>query len=185
MEKGWLELVACLKEQAADILPAIELLGTDTDWQINKRLYLQEAAELAGLNGVVQEHPARISYRDSLSLAASANGLLVLGVDDANYRPSKLHTYLATGLPVLIILRSDSLLAAQIPGESCGVYKLRFGRSGFRSENARAVCAFVSAVRAGERHVPNDERKILTPELSARHHARFFEQVVDATRPNQ
>jgi len=182
MEKGWLELAGCLNASDPDSLPTIDLHGTDTDWRINKRLYLQEAAERAGLKGVVQEHPARISYKDSLSLAASADGLLVLGVDDPNYRPSKLHTYLATGLPVLVILRSDSSLAAQLPAESSGVYVLRFGQSGLESANRRAVSAFLNALRSGGRRSAEDEPGILTPALSALHHARFFEQVANAAR---
>ncbi|MFM6175459.1 MAG: glycosyltransferase [Sphaerospermopsis kisseleviana] len=180
MEKGWLELVDCLKGFDVEALPAIELHGTDTDWRRNKRLYLQEAADSSGLKGIVKEHPARISYQESVSLASSADGLLVLGVDDPNYRPSKLHTYLATGLPVLAILHADSPLAAQLPAESPCVHVLRFGRSGLESDNRHAVSAFLNALKPGGRRALPEERGILTPALSAAHHARFFECVVDA-----
>lgn len=181
MEKGWLELVSCLNVLEPDSLPAIDLHGTDTDWRINKRLYLQEAAERAGLKGVVQEHPARISYKDSLSLAASADGLLVLGVDDPNYRPSKLHTYLATGLPVLALLHESSPLAKEFAAAGPGLHVVLFGETtALRSRNLEAVRGFLTDIR-DKRRWTAEHRRILTPALSAARHADFFNQVIGSS----
>lgn len=181
MEKGWLELVACLKCAAHEDLPLIELHGTDSDWRVNKRLYLQDAAESAGLSGAAAEYPARISYRKSLALAKGADGLLVLGVDDPNYRPSKLQTYLATGLPVLVVVHVKSWLVQELADDKPGVCVIRFGRQGLRSENQRAVEEFLKALESGKRWLP-EERHILTSAQSAKHHAQLFDRVVNEAK---
>jgi glycosyltransferase involved in cell wall biosynthesis len=181
MENGWLQLVACLREAGEGNLPLVELHGTDSDWRVNKRLYLQNAAEGAGLRGVAEEYPARISYEQSLSLAKGADGLLVLGVDDPNYRPSKLQTYLATGLPVLAVVHAKSLLVEKLTEHGPGVYVVRFGVAGFRAENERSVAEFLQALAKGRRWSPQ-ERHILTAAESAAHHARFFDRVAGEAR---
>jgi hypothetical protein len=53
---------------------------------------------------LVEEHPARVSYRRSLELLMSADGVLVLGVDHAGYTPSKLVSYSLSGKPLLASL---------------------------------------------------------------------------------
>lgn len=182
MEKGWLELVTCLKALGADSCPTIELHGTDADWRINQRVYLQDAAERAGLKGAVREYPARISYKDSVSLVQGADGLLVLGVDDANYRPSKLQTYLATGLPVLALVHNASSLAEELAAAGPGIHVVNFGDGGAsRARNLEQVRTFLAEVRAGKRWAAAD-RRILRPDVSAEHHARLFDHVTEASK---
>ena len=82
-------------------------------------------AEEMGLSGMVTEEPKRISYERSLALVKGADGLLVLGVDDPGYQPSKLHTYLATGLPMMVLCHDRSDLPRQLEGAE-GVKVLRF-----------------------------------------------------------
>jgi hypothetical protein len=182
MEKGWLELVACLKCAAHEDLPLIELHGTDSDWRVNKRLYLQDAAENAGISGAAEEYPARISYGQSLALAKGADGLLVLGVDDPNYRPSKLQTYLATGLPVLVVVHVKSRLVQELAKDKPGVHAIRFGQEGLSMENQRAAADFLKAVESGKRWSP-EERRILTSAQSAKHHAQLFDRLVNEAKP--
>ena len=182
MEKGWLELAECLRSAEQEELPLIELHGTDSDWRRNKRQYLQDVAERAGLAGATAEHPARISYADSLSLVKDADGLLVLGVDDPNYRPSKLQTYLATGLPVLVLVHAASALAGEMAVAGPGIHVVTFdGGKMARPRNIEAVRRFLAEVKAGDRW-SIDERRILGPEVSAEHHARLFERVLEVTK---
>jgi glycosyltransferase involved in cell wall biosynthesis len=182
MERGWMELVGCLQECGNCAWPAIELHGTDTAWRTNRRRYLQETAERAGLRGVVEEFPARISYAQSLSLVKGADGLLVLGVDDANYRPSKLQTYLATGLPVLVLLHEDSALAGEMSEAGRGVHTMIFGPAADRrAANLAALQGFRAEVAAGMRCSPG-QRSLLSPASSAEHHAELFEDVVRKAR---
>ena len=103
----------------------IEIYGTDPFWKTGDRVYLQEIAEEMGLGGLVVEEPKRVSYERSLALVKGADGLLVLGVDDPNYQPSKLHTYMGTGLPVMVLCHQQSDVSRQLQGVE-GVKVLRF-----------------------------------------------------------
>ena len=62
---------------------------------------LEQTANSAGLAGIVAEYPAQVSYFRSLELAHRSAGLVVLGVDDDKYTPSKLFSYLLFDQPVL------------------------------------------------------------------------------------
>ncbi len=178
MEKGWREFVNCL---AAEQLPPnlqVHLLGTDTNWLQNRRRYLQDIADASGLRGIVHEDPARISYMDSMSRSAGASGLLVLGVDDRNYRPSKLQTCLATGLPLLAIVHADSELGHALGqcGPGIGIVRFGAGESG-REENRAAVRKFLADAAQGRRW-NRGERSFLRPQEAAAGHAALFERVV-------
>ena len=125
MEKGWREFLMALKKEPLAREVGIEIYGTNTAWRPGDRPYLQGIAEEMGLAGVVVEEPKRVSYERSLALVKGADGLLVLGVDDPNYQPSKLHTYLATGLPVMVLCHRQSDLPRQMESVE-GVKVLRF-----------------------------------------------------------
>ena len=182
MEKGWRELLACLSEVPVEGLPKFDILGTDTNWRKNQRRDLEEMAKQAGLAGVVAENPERIPYLDSVSVTLGANGLLVLGVDDPNYRPSKLQTCLATGLPLLVVLNVDSGLAPTLEQSGPGVHVVKFGsRKASRETNKNAVAVFVEDVAKG-RKWDRRERSFLTPDAAARGHAALFEQLLEAAR---
>lgn len=174
MERGWREFLRCLTVSTRKPLPAIDILGTDTTWREGGRRYLQDIAGEFGLGSTIREEPARISYRDSIVKIRSARGLLVLGVDDPHYRPSKLHTYLATGAPLLVTLHAESPLRTilAVPG----VHIVVFGPGeDCRERNVREVDAYLADVAAGKRWETG--RTFLEPEESARVHARLFETV--------
>lgn len=86
----------------------IRLFGTYAYWTASDPRELQEVAESEGVGKLVDEKPARIGYVEALGLALQANGLLVLGVDDRAYMPSKLFLYALTGKPLLACMRADS-----------------------------------------------------------------------------
>ena len=179
MEKGWKELLACLGELPVDSLPKFEILGTDTNWRENQRRDLEEAAKRAGLAGIVAENPARIPYLDSISITLGASGLLVLGVDDPNYRPSKLQTCIATGLPLLVVLNAHSGLSQTLEQSGPGVHVVKFGgREDSRASNKKAVAGFAEDVAKG-RKWGRSERSFLTPDAAAQGHASLFDQVLD------
>ena len=125
MEKGWREFLTVLKEELISSEIKIEIYGTDPFWKQGELRFLQAIAEETGLSGVVIEEPQRVPYERSLALVKGADGLLVLGVDDPNYQPSKLHTYLATGLPVMILCHQQSDVRRQMEGVE-GVNILKF-----------------------------------------------------------
>jgi hypothetical protein len=61
-----------------------------------------------GLEGLVDEHPARVPYTDVLNHLVRASGVLVLGSTERHYTPSKAFQGLLSGRPVLAILHEES-----------------------------------------------------------------------------
>ncbi len=180
MERGWRELLACLQEEELPTGLRFELLGTDTNWQENRKTYLQDIAEQAGLRDMVSENPARISYAESMRITAGADGLLVLGVDDPNYRPSKLQTSLAAGLPLLVVSHADSALPQMLARSGPGVHVVKFGGADVdHSANRAAVMKFFSEVAARQRWT-RSKRLFLSPTDAAEEHAALFDRVVDS-----
>lgn len=180
MEKGWRELLSCLRDGALPVGVRIELLGTDTNWRENRRTYLQDIAGQAGLRDMVIEDPARISYSESMGITAGGDGLLVLGVDDPNYRPSKLQTCLAAGLPLLVVARADSALPQILAQSGPGVHVVKFGGADVdHSANRAAVVKFFSEVAARQRWT-RSKRLFLSPTDAAEGHAALFDRVVDS-----
>jgi len=180
MEKGWRELLSCIRHGVPPVGVRIELLGTDTNWRENRRTYLQDVAERAGLRDMVSEDPERISYDKSMRITADADGLLVLGVDDPNYRPSKLQTCLAAGLPLLVVAHADSALPQMLARSGPGVHVLKFGGADAdHSANVSAVVKFFGEVAAKQRWT-RSKRLFLSPTDAAEGHAALFDRVVDS-----
>jgi hypothetical protein len=173
MEKGWREFLVQLKKEPSAKEVVIEIYGTDPFWKTGDRVYLQEIAEAMGLGGLVVEEPKRVTYERSLALVKGADGLLVLGVDDPNYQPSKLHTYLATGLPVMVLARAGSTLPQQLSGADQGVCVLEFGENG-RGQVQGGIGENLEAVQQSKRW---PQRKRLTEGEAAFSHAQLFNEV--------
>ena len=173
MEKGWREFLEALKKESASREIIIEIYGTNPFWKEGDRRFLQAIAEEMGLPGVVIEEPTRVSYERSLALVKGADGLLVLGVDDPNYQPSKLHTYLATGLPIMVLARAGSALPVQLRGVGNGVGLLEFGEGG-RGQLEGGIWCYLEAVKGANRW---PGRRFLTAGEGALAHIKFFEKV--------
>lgn len=177
MEQGWRALLEALKAVGPEGL-GIEIHGTAGPWRPGETGHLQAVAEASGIRNV-DERPARIPYARSLELVKGADGLLVLGVDDPNYRPSKLHTYLATGLPVLVVVHEGSGLAEWLESAGPGIRVVRFGEAAHEESNKMAVEHFIAEVEENRRWKIED-RKILLPAAAAAGHAKFFEGIAAA-----
>lgn len=180
MERGWRALLEAWKEAGSKGL-GIEIHGTAGPWRPGQTGHLQAVAEEGGVSSV-DERPARIPYARSLELVKGADGLLVLGVDDPNYRPSKLHTYLATGLPVLVVVHERSDLVKWLGSAGPGIHVVRFGEATHAESNQRAVEAFVAEVESAKRW-NIAERAVLLPAVAATEHTKFFDRVSSVSIP--
>jgi len=102
--------LAKLRLERPDLVNPVRLLlyGTQGGWHPGDRKVLWEDAVSAGVGDLVIEQPSIVSYSTAISHALAADGLLVLGVDDPDYMPSKLFTYAFTGKPLLVSLHSES-----------------------------------------------------------------------------
>ncbi len=190
VEKGWWEFLGQLKKEPLAKEVRIEIYGTNPFWKEGERRYLQSIAEEMGFKGLVTEEPKRVSYERSLTLVKGADGLLVLGVDDPNYQPSKLHTYLATGLPMMVLCHERSDLKRQLNGiEGVKVLKFEGERwpsfaansfGGAASEGSQSgMREYLQSIKDGKRW---PDRPRLTAREAAVEHSKLFEKIVGAVR---
>jgi hypothetical protein len=120
--------LARVRERHPELAGAVrfELRGTTYRWRDGDPRPIQEIARRHGLDDRVREEPARVSYRESVAISLDAAGLLVLGVDDRGYMPSKLFSYAATGRPLLGVLRRDGPAYRWLSGACPGGHALWF-----------------------------------------------------------
>jgi hypothetical protein len=111
---------------------------------------------------------------------ASSDGLLILGVDDPAYMPSKLFTYALTGKPLLVCLHKNSQANQYFDNAQLLGHLVHFdGQCEDESERGK-VLEFLCEVRERRRF---DRRKQIAPYLSdnaAKRHADFFERCLAA-----
>lgn len=155
----------------------IELFGTMLGWKEGDTRHLAEVAREEGVEGLVHEAPGRVTYRRSVELLLEGDGVLVLGVDDAGYMPSKLFGYAYSGKPLLAVLREDSAAFRQVRDTAGFGHAVGFGTGSASgpAEAAREVAEFLREAASGARV---DRRALLEPWLSgamARRHAELFE----------
>jgi hypothetical protein len=182
MEKGWRTLLGAWKEVPAAAI-GMEIYGTAGPWRPGQKGHLQAVAEQNGVSNV-DERPARIPYARSLELVKGTDGLLVLGVDDPNYRPSKLHTYLATGLPVLVVVHELSGLIKWLESAGPGIHVVRFGEATHAESNKKAVENFAEEVESAKRW-NIAERAVLSPAVAAAEHSKFLNKIKESFVENE
>ena len=129
------------------------------------------------LSGLMIEYPARLSYLEALRRVMDADGLLVLGVDDPAYSPSKLFLYGLSGKPLLACMRTGSVVDEYFDDAPDLGHLTHFGGAcpDAVSESLPTMFAFLQQVARRE---VIDRRKMLAGWLApamARRHAEFFE----------
>lgn len=104
------QVLAEVGKASPDLLDGVtfELKGTQLGWQEGAPQHLADVAASYNVSAWVHEDPRRVSYRQSLENLMSAEGALVLGVEDDGYMPSKLFSYACSGKPLLAVLRRKS-----------------------------------------------------------------------------
>ena len=186
MAKSFSTICATVARVAADqpqLLAGIKLrlLGTHGDWRPGDPKPLEAIAARHGLGTAIEEAPMRVSYQKANDLIRCSAGLLVLGVDDVAYMPSKLFNFALSGKPLLGCFAAGSppaQLFAQTPDLG---HLLTFGADEPAATTAglAAVTAFLTEVQARRQF---DRRALLEPHLApamARRHAALFERVCE------
>ncbi|MBS0209200.1 MAG: glycosyltransferase [Planctomycetes bacterium] len=161
-----------------------ELHATTRDPEDPYAGMLAEIARRYDVGDLVVEFPGAVTYRRSLELARDADGLLILGVDDVAYTPSKLFSYLLFGKPVLASLRQYSPASSYLREHPELASQVDFGTDGAIDAPAAVATldTLCDALRSGQRH---DRRTALAEHLSpamAAAHARLFERCL--SRPD-
>jgi glycosyltransferase involved in cell wall biosynthesis len=183
MEKSWraiLNAVAALSASRAPLVEGIRFrfFGTEAFWREGERKFLEEVAREYGLEHIVEEHPPRISYRRAMEIIQSSAGLVVLGVDDTAYMPSKLFLYALTGKPLLTCLHQHSQANCYFKELTGLGHLIHFDGKDTPTDELETVRLFLREVM--ERQTFN-RQNLLTDYLSpavARRHIEFFEKLL-------
>lgn len=159
----------------------IQLYGTQGQWKEGEEKILYEEAVRAGVGDLVFEDPRIIPYREAVERASGADGLLVLGVDDPGYMPSKLFHYLASRKPVLACLHDESE-AGRFLGthQKLGYFLSVGGAEQSGRESDRVLERFLADVASGVRTDCVEQISGFSAQELARKHVRLFESVLDA-----
>jgi glycosyltransferase involved in cell wall biosynthesis len=185
MEKSWraiLKALATLHSSEASTFERIRFgfFGTEAFWQEGDRKFLEEIAGEYGLRHLVEEHAPRISYRRAMEIIRLSGGLVVLGVDDPAYMPSKLFLYALTGKPLLACLHQHSQANCyfkELPGLG---HLIRFNGQKDDAGNAHTVRLFLQEVMVRQTFDRHDLLADYLSPASARRHAHFFERLLSA-----
>ena len=178
MAMAWRHLCRALQTMPGGPPQGVRFLlrGTSLHHRPGDPHELQETARALGCGEVVDEDPARLSYADSMKLAEDAAGVLLLGVNDPGYMASKLFLYLATGRPLLAVVKKGSIMLPFLR-ESSGVWLLEFGDDETVTESEAGMLRdYIDAVRAGARY---DRSAALAPRTAremTRRLAAFFDR---------
>lgn len=154
----------------------IRLFGTYAYWKPGDPKDLEAIAQQEGIGDLVEEHPARIGYLQAMKIISRAQGLLILGVDDPAYMPSKLFTYALTGKPLLCCFHHDSQAKRyfyEMP--ELGRLILFGGEETVRLDEDAIMSAFVNDVVTRQLF---ERKEVLNNYLSpmlAQRHAEFYE----------
>lgn len=169
------ELISQVKRNAPERLNGVRvrLFGTDGGWRPGGKTALQQIASEFALDSIIIESPERIFYSDAVRLITKAQGLLVLGVDDPAYMPSKLFGYASTNKPLLVCLHAKSQANSyfdQMPrlGEL-----IHFGGI-HRPAAYDRIITFLDAVRNGKSFDRSEELNPYLSPAAARQHAELF-----------
>ncbi|MEO8276032.1 MAG: glycosyltransferase [Thermoanaerobaculia bacterium] len=161
----------------------IWLFGTEPSAPPGEAAVTRVVTEM-GLSDLITEFPARLSYLDALRHVVEADGLLILGVDDPAYVPSKLFLYALSGKPLLACLRSGTTVDGYFASMPAMGRCIHFGSKGEAVEamDQDEVEGFL--VEASNR-VSFDRRRALDSHSAAHMaalHAELFESCLGKAR---
>jgi hypothetical protein len=157
----------------------IQLFGTEPSAAGQAPVLTRIIAE-EGMKDIISEYPKRLGYLEALRRVMDADGLLVLGVNDAAYNPSKLFLYGLTGKPILACMRIDSVVNeyfTRVPDLGRLIH-FETGSYNRSSSNLSSVLTFLKEV--ARQHI-FDRRPMLAEWLApamARRHAEFFDTCI-------
>lgn len=86
----------------------LHFIGTSYAAAGHGKKSIEPLAAAHGLEGIVEEHPGRIPYSETLRCLMDADALMVPGSDDPAYTASKIYPYLLAGKPLLAVFHEKS-----------------------------------------------------------------------------
>ena len=139
---------------------------------------LPRAREI-GVEDMVDEHPQRIGYVDTLTHLTKSDAVLVLGSTEAHYTPSKVFQAMLSGRPVFAMLHRDSTAVDMIRSSGAGEVLTLTETSLPRPEEvAGALRHLLNDGRCAAAPVAADDFEALTARGSARALASALDRAV-------
>jgi hypothetical protein len=157
----------------------VRLFGTDGGWSEGRPKILQAEANASSVGDLVQEDPRIVPYSTALERALSADALLVLGVDDPAYMPSKLFTYAAMQKPLLACVHLHSQVNSYFLSIPSLGHIIHFGTP--RDIELREDATLLDFLRSAAKNEVVARPKMMerySADAVAIEHARFFEHIV-------
>jgi len=190
MQKSFRRLVAGLarvRRIAPDIVNRcrIHLSGTQGGWREGERKVLWNEAKAAGVGDVVVEDPGIVSYSEAVSQAVAADGLLVLGVDDPAYMPSKLFLYALTGKPLLACMHWASQVNDHFQEFPDLGSLIHFAApEEIEAEEDLRLLGFFDQIVAGKRFARSEIQEKHSAGCMTRRHVEVFEACLSGVTPS-
>ncbi len=102
--------LSVLKARAPDLAARLKVhfVGTGSSPDDPAGHQVRSRAERAGVADIVDEHPQRIGYVDTLNHLGRSDAVLVLGSTETHYTPSKVFQAVLSRRPVFAMLHGDS-----------------------------------------------------------------------------
>lgn len=111
-----------LREQAPQVAArlAVHFVGTGSSPDDAQGHRVLPRARAAGVEEMVDEHPHRIGYVDTLNHLMHSSAVLVLGSTEPHYTPSKVFQAMLSERPVFALLHRDSTAVGMIRSARVG-----------------------------------------------------------------
>lgn len=133
-------------------------------------------ARAAGVEEMVDEHPHRIGYVDTLNHLMRSNAVLVLGSTEPHYTPSKVFQAMLSERPVFAVLHRDSTAVAMIRSAHVGeVLTLTEGELPSADSVATSLLGFIERPA----HEAGSVDRSVFEGHSARESTRLFAEALD------
>jgi glycosyltransferase involved in cell wall biosynthesis len=183
MRTAWRALCRVLAEVQAKDAGLVEEVrfvfkGTSLHYRPGDSFEMIDRAREQGVQDLVTEEPARLSYAESIRLIANADATLLLGVDDRGYMASKLFSYLAQDKPALAVIRRGSIMLPFLSGLP-GVTILEFDERGdLGASAAERLGEFLHHTEVRQTFDRSKQLAEHTAEAMSRRLCLFFDQIV-------
>jgi hypothetical protein len=167
-----------LREQAPQVAArlAVHFVGTGRSPDDPQGHRVLPRARAAGVGQMVDEHPHRIGYVDTLNHLMHASAVLVLGSTEPHYTPSKVFQAMLSERPVFALLHRDSTAVGMIRSARVGkVLTLTEGELPSADSVAASLQEFIERP---DYEAPSVDRSIFEG-YSARESTRLLAEALD------
>lgn len=171
-----------LRERAPQVAArlSVHFVGTGSSPDDPKGHRVLPRAQAAGVGEMVDEHPPRIGYVDTLNHLMHSSAVLVLGSTEPHYTPSKVFQAMLSERPVFAMLHRDSTAVTMIRSAHVGeVLTLAEGELPSSEAVAATLRAFIDDPAYETAKVDRSVFEV----YSARESTRLFAEALDRACP--